>query len=69
MVGCSLPVQLRRLTATRGLTEDLARRIIASQAPLAEKILQCHHLIWNDGSEARLRAQTVLCTACYRAEG
>ncbi len=65
VVGCSLPVQLRRLTGVRQLSEDMARQIIASQLPLAEKILQCHHLIWNDGSEQCLRAQTALCASCF----
>ncbi len=66
VVGCSLPVQLHRLTGARQLSEDMARRIIASQGPLAEKILQCHHLIWNDGSGERLRSQAALCAAYYQ---
>ena len=65
VVGCSLPVQMRRLTGTRRLSADMARQIIASQRPLAEKISQCHHLIWNDGSEECLQAQTVLCVGLY----
>lgn len=65
VVGCSLPVQMRRLLGSRGLSEDMARLIIASQGPLAEKILQCHHLIWNDGSEERLRSQAALCAGYY----
>lgn len=67
VVGCSLPVQLRRLKTMRGLSEETCRRILASQEPLAQKILQCHHLIWNDGSAARLQAQTALCGAYYQA--
>ena len=66
VVGCSLPVQIHRLIGTRGLSEDMARRIIASQGPLAEKILQCHHLIWNDGSPERLRSQAALCAGYYQ---
>lgn len=65
VVGCSLPVQIRRLTGARRLSGDMARQIIASQAPLAEKILQCHHLIWNDGSEQCLHVQTALCAAHF----
>ena len=68
VVGCSLPVQLLRLTGTRGLSADLARQIIASQTPLAEKTSQCHHLIWNDGSEESLRAQAALCAGNFQSK-
>ena len=68
VVGCSLPVQMRRLTGMRQLSEDMARQIIASQQPLAEKIQQCHHLIWNDGSEECLQAQTILCAGLYQSK-
>ena len=68
VVGCSLPVQMRRLTGTRGLSADIARQIIASQTPLAEKISQCHHLIWNDGSEESLHAQAALCAGYFQSK-
>lgn len=61
VVGCSLATQMRRLTGPRGLPEITARQIIASQWELAEKIRLCDHLIWNDGSAARLDAQAALC--------
>ena len=61
VVGCSLATQMRRLTGPRGLPEETARRIIASQWELAEKIRLCDHLIWNDGSADRLHAQAELC--------
>ena len=68
VVGCGLPVQMRRLIETRRLSEDMARQIIASQLPLTEKISQCHHLIWNDGSEDSLQAQAALCAAYYQSK-
>ena len=57
VVGCSLEVQRQRLHVWRGLSEELAARIIASQWDLSEKIRRCDHLVWNQGSEAGLRAQ------------
>ena len=64
VVGCSPVTQRQRLTTRRGLAEETAFRIIASQWELAEKIRRCDHLIWNQGSEAGLRAQAERC-ACY----
>ena len=61
VVGCSLETQMRRLTGPRGLSEEMARQIIASQWKLAEKIRLCDHLIWNDGSAERLHTQADLC--------
>ena len=64
VVGCSPETQRQRLTARRGLDEATALRIIASQWDLSEKIRRCDHLIWNQGSEAGLRAQAERC-ACH----
>ena len=61
VVGCSPETQQRRLTTRRGLAEEAARRIIASQWDLSEKIRRCDHLIWNEGAEAILRAQAERC--------
>ena len=57
VVGCSPEIQRQRLHAWRGLSEEFAARIIASQWDLSEKIRRCDHLVWNQGSEAGLRAQ------------
>ena len=46
VVGCSLATQLSRLTSQRRLPETIARRIIASQWELSDKIRRCDHLIW-----------------------
>ena len=61
VVGCSLETQRRRLTTQRGLAEETALRIIASQWDLSEKIRRCDRLVWNEGSEAILRAQAERC--------
>lgn len=67
VVGCSLTTQMRRLTGPRGLSEETARQIIASQWELAEKIRLCDHLIWNDGSPERLQTQAALCARYFQS--
>lgn len=65
VVGCRPTTQMKRLTQGRQLAEQVARQIIASQWELAEKMRRCNHVIWNDGSEERLRVQAVLCASLY----
>ena len=66
VVGCRFDTQLRRLTELRRLDEAVARKIIASQFPLADKILRCQHLIWNDSTPFALEAQVKLLVAHLR---
>ncbi len=66
VVGCRFETQLRRLTEIRRLDETVARKIIASQLPLAEKISRCQHLIWNDSTPSALEAQVNLLVAHLR---
>ncbi len=67
VVGCSLPTQLSRLTNQRRLPETTARRIIASQWELPDKIRRCDHLVWNDGPESCLRTQAERCARYFQA--
>ena len=67
VVGCNPEIQRRRLMARRGLAEETACRIIASQWDLTEKIRRCNHLIWNEGSEAGLRAQAERCARYFQS--
>ena len=69
VVGCRLATQMRRLTQGRRLTETVAHQIIASQWELSEKMRRCHHVIWNDGAEERLRAQAAFCASLYAKPG
>lgn len=69
VVGCRFETQLRRLTEIRRLDETVARKIIASQLPLADKISRCQHLIWNDSTTFALDAQVQLLIAHLRALG
>jgi len=55
-VACSDSVQRERLRA-RGLSNEIADRIIATQLPQFIKIARAHHVIWTDGSLAALDAQ------------
>jgi dephospho-CoA kinase len=66
VVGCRFETQLRRLTEIRHLDEAVARKIIASQFPLADKISRCQHLIWNDSTPFALEAQVKLLVAHLR---
>lgn len=60
VVACAAATQMRRLTAVRKLTPDMAAKIIHAQMPLREKIERADHVIWNDGGESALEAQTLL---------
>ena len=60
VVACSSDTQRQRLRVARGLSDELAARILAAQLDLREKISRCHHLIWNDSTPARLERQATL---------
>lgn len=54
-VAASEPVQIARLMQRNGLSEENARQRIAAQIPLAEKIRRSDFVLWNDGSEEKLK--------------
>ena len=58
VVAASADVQVRRVMARDGLSEQEARARLAAQLPLEEKIAVADHVIWNDGDQAALRART-----------
>ena len=60
VVACSANTQRLRLRVDRGLSDDLAARIIAAQLDLREKISRATHLIWNDSTPASLERQATL---------
>ena len=51
------PVQLQRLVEGRGLSEDRARAIIATQMPIEEKRGRAQHVIDNSGGREETRRQ------------
>lgn len=60
VVACSTTIQRQRLRLARGLSDDIAIRIIAAQLDLREKISRATHLIWNDSTPASLERQATL---------
>ena len=50
-------VQLRRLVDGRGLSQELARSIIAAQMPIDEKRSRAQHVVDNSGDRDKTRAQ------------
>jgi dephospho-CoA kinase len=59
-VACLPATQLARLATVRGLSTEIAQKIIASQAPMTVKITRANHVVWNDASFAALDAQVEL---------
>lgn len=66
VVTCAPDLQLQRLIARDGMDEALARRLIAAQAPLADKEAVATHLIRNDADEASLFARVDEVVAALR---
>jgi dephospho-CoA kinase len=60
VVSCSPNTQLRRLIDDRGLTSDLAEKMISTQIDLQTKMSKADHLIWNDSSLSCLDRQAAL---------
>lgn len=56
VVACSPDVQWERL-AGRGLSSEEAKKIIAAQLPVSEKIVRSCFVAWNDGSLEMLARQ------------
>ena len=69
VVACSPATQRRRLAEQRGLSADLAEKIIASQLDLPTKINQAHHVIWNDSTHTCLERQSRHLAGWLRATG
>lgn len=66
VVGCTPATQRHRLREERGLSDELAAKIIAAQLDLGLKISKADHLIWNDSTLAALDAQSSLLVAWLR---
>lgn len=60
VVACSPATQRRRLAERRGLSAELAEKIMAAQLDLPTKINQAHHVIWNDSTLTCLERQSRL---------
>ncbi|MHA3773577.1 dephospho-CoA kinase [Verrucomicrobiota bacterium sgz303538] len=64
VVACSAATQQRRLLEQRGLSLELAKRILGAQLDLGIKIKKADHLIWNDSTVSCLDGQASL-LACW----
>ncbi|MEI8235260.1 MAG: dephospho-CoA kinase [Verrucomicrobiota bacterium] len=60
VVACREETQRERIVARRGLSPEMAGKIIASQTSLASKAARADYVIWNDAPEARLEEQAEL---------
>jgi dephospho-CoA kinase len=59
LVYCSEAEQLHRLVERDGLSEDEARRRIASQLPIDSKVKLADYVIFNNGGQSELKANTM----------
>jgi dephospho-CoA kinase len=66
VVDCPEEIQLRRLVARDGGTEDGARAILAAQASRAERLAAADDVLANDGSPQALAAAVDRLDALYR---
>ncbi|WP_448527275.1 dephospho-CoA kinase [Parathermosynechococcus lividus] len=57
VVAVDTATQLARLQQRDGLSTEAAQQRLAAQLPLATKITQADHVIWNTGTLAELYAQ------------
>lgn len=59
LVYCSEAEQLHRLVERDGLPEEEARRRIASQLPIDSKVKLADYVIFNNGGQSELKANTM----------
>jgi dephospho-CoA kinase len=57
VVACSELTQINRLLAKRGLSRQIATRMIRAQIPLDTKMAKADYVIWNDSRPEHLREQ------------
>jgi dephospho-CoA kinase len=57
VVAADPTVQIARIVTRDGVDEAAARARIDAQAPVADKVAQADHVLWNQGSPAELEHQ------------
>jgi dephospho-CoA kinase len=60
VVACKPETQRERIVSHRGLSPEMAEKMIASQTSLATKAARADYVIWNDAPLARLEEQAAL---------
>lgn len=68
VVAAKEPLQIRRVMARDGATEDEARARIRAQMPVETKVARADHVIWNEGSEEDLVREAERVLALIRDE-
>ena len=66
VVAASERTQIQRMTELRSLSEDLARKILASQWSLHIKMRGATHVVWNDSGPSLLESQADLFASYLR---
>ena len=60
VVACRPETQRARILSHRGLSQEMAEKMIASQTSLASKAARADYVIWNDAPLARLEEQAAI---------
>ena len=60
VVACSVATQRERIVKQRGLSPEMAEKMIASQTSLASKAARADYVVWNDAPLARFEEQAEL---------
>ena len=68
VVAASPDRQRARVAARDGSDPAAIDGLIAAQATLEQRLAVAHHVVWNDGSEADLRAAVVALVSALRAD-
>jgi dephospho-CoA kinase len=68
VVACSEKMQLARLAKRILIKNTEAEQMIRAQMPLEEKIARADHVVWNEGSRARLMEQARFLAALWQQE-
>lgn len=60
VVAASEATQIQRIAEHRVLSEQMARKILASQMPISDKVARADHIIWNDSGLDLLKSQVAI---------
>lgn len=60
VVAASETTQIQRISEHRVLSEQMARKILASQMPISDKVARADHIIWNDSGMDLLKSQVAI---------
>jgi len=67
VIACSESTQMNRLLAKRGLSRQIASKMIQSQIGLDTKIRRADYVIWNDSRPEHMREQALVLGSSLKA--